>query len=89
MSGPVYMSETRSGTVADPEARYANFFRIGFNAYEFVLDFGQEYPPEAERIHTRLVVNIALARNLCETLESSLRDYSSRFPQGANDRVKR
>jgi len=68
------MSE-RSNAERDPEGRYANFFRIGFNAYEFVLDFGQQYEPAAERIHTRIVTTPALARNLCETIEQTLQDY--------------
>jgi len=26
------------------EGRYANYFKVGHNAFEFVLDFGQYYP---------------------------------------------
>lgn len=70
------MSDSPGG---DPEGRYANYFRIGFNAYEFVIDFGQEYAPGSERIHTRIVTSAPLARNLSETLEKSLRDFDSRF----------
>lgn len=62
-----------------PEARYTNYFRIGFNAYEFVVDFGQEYPPAAERIHTRIVLSAPLVRNLSETLERSLRNHARSF----------
>jgi len=63
----------------DPEGRYANVFKIGFNAYELVIDFGQEYPPGAERVHTRIITSPPLARNLSETLQRSLRDYDLRF----------
>jgi hypothetical protein len=26
-----------------PEGRYANYFQIGHNAFEFIIDFGQGY----------------------------------------------
>jgi hypothetical protein len=65
----------------DAEGRYANYFQIGFNAYEFILDFGQQYPPDAERIHTRIVTSPPLARSLLETLERSLRDHDREYGQ--------
>ena len=64
---------------ADLEGRYANFFRIGYNAYEFVIDFGQEYPPDPERIHTRIVTSPPLARNLSDTLQRSLEEHDDTF----------
>jgi hypothetical protein len=67
------------GDEVELEGRYANHFRVGSNAYEFVIEFGQEYPPEAARIHTRIVTSPSLARNLSETLERSLRDHQGRF----------
>jgi hypothetical protein len=59
----------------DPEGRYANVFKVGFNAYEFVIDFGQQYPPAEPRIHTRIVASQAMASNLRDVLEESLREY--------------
>lgn len=42
----------------EPTARYANYFEIGHNAAEFVLDFGQAYSPAKERrLHTRIVTS--------------------------------
>jgi hypothetical protein len=73
-----YMSERRSDET-ELERRYANFFRVGYNAYEFVIDFGQEYPPESERIHTRIVTSTPLARNLSDTLQRSLKEHDSTF----------
>jgi hypothetical protein len=66
-------------TDSEFDGRYANQFRIGFNSYEFVIDFGQEYPPDAERIHTRIVTSPSLARHLSATLDQSLRDYERKF----------
>jgi Protein of unknown function (DUF3467) len=72
------MSEP-NGSDTDPEGRYANFFRIGYNAYEFVMDFGQQYPPDPERIHTRIVTSTPLARNLSDTLQRSLEEHDGTF----------
>src|SRR5262245_25781312 len=47
------------------DARYANYFAIGFNAVEFVLDFGQFFfGSEAPRIHTRIITNSIYAKRL-------------------------
>jgi hypothetical protein len=60
---------------SEPEGRYANYFEVGFNAYEFVIDFGQQYPPGSERIHTRIVTSPSLARHLRKILDRSLEEY--------------
>lgn len=65
------------------EARYANSFEIGFNAYEFVIDFAQQYEGGPGRVHSRIVTSPALARILGELLESSLRKYDSRYGETA------
>jgi len=62
-----------------PEGRYANFFQIGFNAYEVVIDFGQEYPPAGARVHTRIVTSVEKAGDLSETLTNSLRDHERKY----------
>jgi len=59
----------------DPEGRYANYFQIGFNAHEFVIDFGQQYLPDPERIHTRIVTSPSSARTLAELLTNTLQRY--------------
>jgi hypothetical protein len=61
------------------EARYANSFEIGFNAYEFVIDFAQRYEQDSGRSVTRVVTSPALARRLAELLEGSLRQYEARY----------
>ena len=38
-----------------PEARYANYFEVGHNAYEFLIDFGQ-YRPDSESVQMRIRV---------------------------------
>jgi hypothetical protein len=51
------------------EGRYANYFMVGHNAFEFVIDFGQYYSEneEAEPC-TRIVTSPCYARELLETL---------------------
>jgi hypothetical protein len=60
------------------EGRYANYFKIGYNAFEFLLDFGQSYEdPERARIHTRIVIGPAYARVLLEMLQRSVASFES------------
>ena len=41
------------------EGRYANHFAIGYNAGEFVLDFGQSYTEnEQPELYTRIIIII-------------------------------
>jgi len=62
------------------EGRYANFFKIGHNALEFLIDFGQFYPEcEMPHLHTRIVTSPAYAKALLETLRHSLIQYEEQF----------
>ena len=66
--------------VAGGEARYANFFKIGYNAFEFVLAFGQSYAElEQEQVHTRLVMGPGYAKELLRVLHQSLANYERDF----------
>lgn len=67
------------------EAKYANHFHVGHNAFEVVLDFGQQYSPgeggegRHPRMHTRVVTTPVYARELQQLLESALDDYERKF----------
>ncbi len=64
----------------DPEGRYANYFSVGYNAVEILLDFGQFYPETgAPRIHTRIVTTPIYARALLDTLRTSLEGYEASY----------
>ena len=58
------------------KGRYANYFQVGHNAFEFVLDFGQFYQdsPEAQW-HTRIVTGPVYALAFFETLHASIDQY--------------
>lgn len=65
---------------ADADGRYSNFFKVGHNAFEFLLDFGQAYVDGAgDAVHTRIVTTPPYARALADLLLKSLHHYESNF----------
>ena len=64
------MSEKRKRS-SEP-AHYANVFQVGHNAYEVLLEFGQQ---DAE-IHTRIYLSPQHAQILSDLLSDALREYS-------------
>ena len=54
------------------DARYANFFQVGYNAFEFLLEFGQS----RGRIHTSIYVSPQHARMLSDLLLGALKAYN-------------
>lgn len=70
----------------DLQGRYTNCFRIGFNAYEFVFDFGQGHPPGKEQMHTRIVTSPTVAASFSEWLHDSLDDYEIKYGTGEGDK---
>lgn len=62
------------------EGKYANYFKVGHNALEFVIDFGQFYVDNGEvRLHTRIVTNPTYAKAMLETLRESIDQYERAF----------
>jgi Protein of unknown function (DUF3467) len=60
------------------EGRYANYFKVGHNAFEFVFEFGQLYQGEEEpQMHTRIVTSPVYARELLRTLQQAMDQYES------------
>ena len=63
-----------------PEGRYANYFAIGHNAFEFVLDFGQFYAEHGQaELHSRIITSPAYAQAFEKTLRDSLVHYTQTF----------
>lgn len=63
-----------------PEGHYANYFEIGYNAFEFVLDFGQHYDAEKKpRLHTRIILSPQYAKSLSDLLKQSIEAYEEEF----------
>jgi hypothetical protein len=57
------------------EGRYASFFQVGHNAFEFLLEFGQQ----DRGIHTRIYVSPQYARVLSDLLLETLRQHEREF----------
>lgn len=69
-----------SGGAHDLEGRYANYFKVGYNAFEFVLYFGQYYPEdEGAQLHTRIVTGPSYAKALLEFLQDCIDKYELEF----------
>ena len=73
-----------SMTVDDNTTRinglYANYCKIGHNAFEFVLDFGQwQKDSGKESIHTRIITAPAYAKAFLEILKESITEYEKEF----------
>lgn len=70
---------------ADPEsipgARYANHFEVGYNAFEFLIDFAQDEGGDdtGPLRHTRIITNPKSARVLLDLLQRSIEQYDRRF----------
>ena len=62
------------------EGKYANYFKVGHNAFEFVLDAGQLYPESEEaELCTRIITSPIYAKALLETLRESIERYEQTF----------
>lgn len=62
------------------EGRYANYFEIGHNAFEFILDFGQLHAEkEYAAIHTRIITGPAYAKALLRTLASAIEEFEKAY----------
>jgi hypothetical protein len=59
--------------MADPEGKYANYFDVGVNVSEVVIDFGQCYGQGSlPSVHTRIVTTTAYGRELLALLARSI-----------------
>jgi hypothetical protein len=62
------------------EGSYANYFKVGHNAVEFVIDFGQYYPETEEaELYTRIITSPCYAKELLDTLKESVNNYEKKF----------
>ena len=59
---------------------YADSFRIGHDAYKFVLDFGQFFEDlGSTKIHARVIIGPENTKVFYEALGESLNQYAERF----------
>ena len=60
-------------------AEYANMLKVGYNAIEFLFDFGQSSGPNTEHFHTRIVAPPACARLFLQTVQEAVSGYEKSF----------
>jgi len=62
------------------EGKYANYFKVGYNAFEFVIDLGQLYSENGgAHLHSRIITSPIYAKALLETLQESIQQYERTF----------
>lgn len=62
------------------KGHYANHFRIGHNAFEFIIDFGQFYEGNKRaQFSFRAITSPAYALELRNMLSDSLHEYEESF----------
>ena len=67
-------------------ASYANYFEIGYNAAEFILDFGQAYSSSEQRqMHTRIDTRPAYAKALLRLLEKAVERHERVYRKICDD----
>jgi hypothetical protein len=65
---------------APPEATYANYFVVGHNTVEFLMDFGQHYSDSKEpRLRTRIITGPVYAKAFLALLRDSVEQYERAF----------
>jgi hypothetical protein len=65
-------------TQKDFDGKYANCFRVGFNAFELVIDFAQCGPESRiANLHTRIIVSPGHGRVLVRLLQRSIEDLEA------------
>ena len=59
---------------------YSNYFVVGHNPHEFIVDFGQhDSDDQAVKLHTRIVTGPFYAKALLDLLKASVEQYEQRF----------
>lgn len=64
---------------ADARAEYANYFEIGCNAFEFVIDCSQRLDGKPSGGRVRIITTPVFARELFRVLGNSIAEYERNF----------
>lgn len=81
------MSNEGPREAGELEGRYANYFKVGYNAYEFLLDFGQYYKEEeSAQLHSRIITSPVYAKTLLDFLRECIGRYEEQFGALGGDR---
>ena len=74
-------AETSNRILAEsPLATYANYCEVGFNAFEFLIDFGQFRPEQAAiHLHSRIVSGPVQAKLFSRMLSDAIARHESEY----------
>jgi hypothetical protein len=62
------------------EGKYANYFEVGHNAYEFVMDFGQNYSENEEaELCVRIITSPEYAKIFLNILAESIEQFKAKY----------
>ena len=62
------------------EGRYANYFEVGYHAFEFIVDFGQYFAENQEaELYSRIITSQAYARDFRKILAESIKLHEQKF----------
>jgi hypothetical protein len=77
------MNEDESGISREPmQGKYSNYCRVGQNAMEFVIDFGERYgEQDPPMFHTRIVTTPTSMKAMLAAMQESVELNNRRFPQ--------
>lgn len=64
---------------------YANYFQIGYNSAEFLLDFGRHFEDSEPRIYERIIMSPMHAKMLSRLLAESVSQHEAKFGPIAGD----
>jgi len=72
-AGAAAADATKGADACAVEGRYANYFEVGSNHFELVIDCGQFYAGcPAPVMHTRIITSPAYAQGLIESIAQAL-----------------
>jgi hypothetical protein len=70
------MANGKRKRAEQPHGQYANYFKVGHNAVEFVIDLGQCYEDSpAAQLNTRIITGPIYARALRDLLAKSIEEF--------------
>jgi len=69
-----------STTATNLEARYANYFEVGHNAFEFFIDFGQyQHDVNGACMHYRVVTGPVYAKLLADLFHNAVERFEAEY----------
>lgn len=73
--------------IGNVEGKYANYFAVGYNSCEFVIDFGQLYLNHEEaELSVRIITSPEHVKILQEVLAESIQEYKENYQPDKTDR---